>query len=315
MRHNLRGPIAALLLSLLFAGVFPAEGHWVGTSNDRQSDVILGVLEDHPGEHAGDPNFWRVRAVFEKKGSEWQAFPNPCHDVQCLKTLPREYPKEVTWTIAFDGKNLGQLTARTTPEFRTYDSVGDEEITSSAPVPTVGRRLKGNSGFLFSPAYRPLVAVSKPYFRDPAGWKPAQLSPELVNALRQQFRREFPKVMNCRNPDENIPNPWPYQDKDIMTGKTFSSRRNWSIAELFLAGWACDGPQEAGGPFIAHSYAIAPTGKILMLGSGIRLLGAGDYDGDGESEVLFAIDGYNLGGYRLFYENFTKSVEFVFSYH
>ena len=155
MRHNLRGPIAALLLSLLFAGVFPAEGHWVGTSNDRQSDVILGVLEDHPGEHAGDPNFWRVRAVFEKKGSEWQAFPNPCHDVQCLKTLPREYPKEVTWTIAFDGKNLGQLTARTTPEFRTYDSVGDEEITSSAPVPTVGRRLKGNSGFLFSPAYRP----------------------------------------------------------------------------------------------------------------------------------------------------------------
>ncbi len=45
------------------------------------------------------------------------------------------------------------------------------------------------------------------------------------------------------------------------------------------------------------------------------LLDAGDYDGDGKSEVLFAIDGYDLGGYRFFYQNFNKSAEYVFAYH
>jgi hypothetical protein len=315
MRHDLRGLIDALLLSLLLAGVFRAEAHWAGTSNERQSDVILGVLEDHPGDYAGAPNYWRVRAVFEKKGPDWQAFPNTCQDEQCLKALPARYPKEVTWTIAFDGRNLGQVTARTPSEFLFYANAGCEEITSSGPVPTVGKRSIENSGFLSYPVYRPLVAVSKPYFKDPEVWKPAHLSTELAIVLRQQFRRRFPKVSNCKNPNENTLKPWPYQDKDIRIGKTYSSKKNWSLAELYLTGWACDGPQEDGSPFIDHWYAIAPTGEIMILGSGMRLLEAGDYDGDGESEVLFAIDGYNLGGYRLFCRNFTKSTEFVFAYH
>jgi len=90
---------------------------------------------------------------------------------------------------------------------------------------------------------------------------------------------------------------------------------NWSLAELHLTGWECDGPQEAGSPYIDHWYAVAPTGKIVLLGSGMWLLDAGDYDGDGKSEVLFAIDGYDLGGYRFFYQNFNKSAEYVFAYH
>jgi hypothetical protein len=45
------------------------------------------------------------------------------------------------------------------------------------------------------------------------------------------------------------------------------------------------------------------------------LVDAGDYDGDGKSEVLFAVDGYDLGGYRLFYRDFSRSSEFLFSYH
>ena len=315
MRHNLRGRTGTLMLVLLLAGALGAAAHWVGATNERQSDVILGVLEDHPGDRAGEPNYWRVRAVFEKKGPDWQAFPNSCSNEQCLKALPAEYPKEVNWTIAFDGRKLGQVAGRTPPEFPFYASVGCEEITSSGPVPTVGKRSKEYSGFLSTPVYRPLVAVSKPQFKDPEGWKPAHLSAESVNALHEEFRRKSPQALNCRNPNENTPKPWAYQDNDIKTGKTYSSKENWSLAELQLTGWACDGLMDADGPFIDHWYAIAPTGKIMNLGSGMTLLDAGDYDGDGKSEVLFALDGYDLGGYRLFYDNLTKSAEFVFSYH
>jgi hypothetical protein len=315
MKHHLHTLIQALLVSLWVVVPFRTVAQQVNASNEQPSSVMLGVLEDHPGVYAGQPNFWMVRAVFEKKGREWKAFPNPCTDVPCLRALTKSYPKEVNWTIAFDGRNLGKVTARTLPEFLSYDSVGYEEITSSGPVPTVGKRSIENSGFLFAPVYRPLVAVSKPYYRDPEVWKPSHLSTELVSALRQQFRKKFPKASNCRNPSENVLKPRPYQDEDIKMGKTYASKENWSLAELHLPGWACDGPQEDGSPFLTQWYAIAPTGEIRFLGSQMWLLDAGDYDGDGKSEVLFAVSGYNKDGYRLFYRDFSRSTEFSFSYH
>jgi hypothetical protein len=314
MKHYLRALIQPAMLGFLLAGAFQTEGQQAGASRAGQPAVMLGVLEDHPGVHTGDPNFWRVRAVFEKKGSEWEAFPNPCTDLACLKGLAKRYPKEVNWTITFDGRDLGQVTARTPPQFLDLDSVGTEQITSSGPVPTVGKRSMANSGFYYSPAYRSLVAVSKPYFKDPDVWKPSHLSTELPSALRQRFRGKFPKVSNCRNPAENILRSWPYRDEDIRIGKTYSSKENWSLAELHLPGWNCDAPQEDGSPFLAQWYAIAPTGEIRFLGSGMWLIDAGDYDGDGRSEVLFAVEGFAKDGYRLFYQDLQKSAEFSF-YH
>jgi hypothetical protein len=45
------------------------------------------------------------------------------------------------------------------------------------------------------------------------------------------------------------------------------------------------------------------------------LLDAGDYDGDGRSEVLFWSSGEDVDGYVLMYDGFTKSAEFKWSYH
>jgi hypothetical protein len=294
------------MLNLSFVGAFMADAQQVSKSHEGHSNAMIGVLEDHPGVYFGDPNYWRVRAIFEKKGSDWRAFPHTCREFTCLKTLTVRYPKEVAWTIAFEERNLGQVTARTPSDFQWYADVGCQEITSSRPVPTIGKTSKEYSGFLSSPVYRPLVAVSDSQFRDPAMWKPAPLSTEIVGALRQQFLRKFPRPLNCKNPDENILKARPCLHKDIRIGKAYSSKENWSLAELRL---------EGDSPFIGHWYVIGPTGEIRFLGSEMWLVDAGDYDGDGESEVLFAIVGYNLGGYRLFYRNFSKSAEFEFNYH
>jgi len=53
-----------------------------------------------------------------------------------------------------------------------------------------------------------------------------------------------------------------------------------------------------------------------LLDSGIWLVvDAGDYDGDGKSELVFAINDYNRGGYRLFYDDFRQRAVFEFSHH
>jgi len=315
MTYRLCILIQVSLWCFIFASEFQAAAQQAATANLRQANVILGVLEDIPGEYSGESDFRAVRAIFKKIGDLWQAFPTKTKSYLDLQTLPISYPKEITWTIAFDGRNVGTITSRTPSHFNFYSEIGIEHITNHSQVPTVGRKSADYAGFRFTPVYRPLVAISQPNFSDPEQWKPAQLSPGLIAAARQQFRNKFPKASNCRNPNEGIQRPWAYQDEDIKVGKTYSSKDNWSLAELRLTGWACDGPPEEGGAFTSQWYAIEPTGESKLIGSEMWLVDAGDYDNDGKSEVLFSIDGYNKGGYRLFYQNFTRSAEFIFYYH
>src|SRR5262249_22197971 len=160
-------------------------------------------LEDVPGVYKGEPNTRRVRVTFQKIGKDWQAFPSKCPDQACLKTLCSQYPREVVWTLGFDGRILSQVTAQTPKDFRFYAHVGLQDVTAGS-VPTVGKRSSEYGGFIDASVYRPLVANSQPYFKDPESWKPAQLSTRIARVLRQQFRRKFPSVSNCKNPDENV---------------------------------------------------------------------------------------------------------------
>jgi hypothetical protein len=62
-------------------------------------------------------------------------------------------------------------------------------------------------------------------------------------------------------------------------------------------------------------FLIARSGAVRYLESGMFLVDAGDYDGDGKSELLFSLNDYNRGGYRIYYDDFKKSADFKFSYH
>jgi hypothetical protein len=295
-------------ISLTFAGCVCA--------NSSGQDLVIGALEDHPGYYAGEPNFREVRVLFRKNGSDWQPFPSDCPDQNCLKTIVSEYPAEINWTIAFDGKSLGGVTSRNPKDFGWYASVGQQEICNTNSVPSVGERSSMFAGWFDAPVYRPLVAISRPYFKDPESWKPAPLPDHLVQLLRREFRNKFPKVMNCGSPNENIPKPWPYASKDIKVHKSYSSSNRWSIAELVLEEYRCDGPsEESDDPFSSQWFAVSPGNEVKFLGQGMWLVDAGDYDKDGKSELLFSIAGYNRGGYELFYDDFRRHVTFEYNYH
>lgn len=315
MRRCLLASIQVGFLCISAKVAIPLDAQQASHSNPQPSEVILGVLEDHPGNYSGEPHLRVVRAVFAKQGSEWRAFPSNCQNEACLKLLPSSYPQEVTWTIAFDGRNLGQVTAHTPIKFDFYADAGVEYIISAAVVPTVGKISTEFAGFLGEPVYRPLAAVSQPNFEDPEKWKPARLSREQVEAVRRQFRLKFPKVSNCLNSNEDTPKPWTYGNEDIEVSSTYSSKRGWSLVRLGLNGYACDGPEDDDSPFIGHWYVIDPSGASRLLGTGMIPIDAGDYDGDGKSEILFSVSGYNQGGYRLFYNDFSRSTEFLFSFH
>jgi hypothetical protein len=291
-----------LFVAALFSLIGSAAMNWA-------QGPVVGALEDVPGSYAGEPNSRRVRVLFEKKGTEWQAFPSQCSDEACLKTVPSKYPREVNWTIAFDGRDIGHVTARTPREFDLYSHIGLQEPITAGSVPTIGKR-SAEYGSGDAIVYRPLIAVSEPNFKDPEVWKPSQLTGDAVTLLRRQFRNKFPAVSNCPKRADSAAKAWPYRDDEIKIIKAYSSNRHWSVAQVRLGEYRCEGPPDD--PFLDCWFAISPTNEIAFLNSGMWLVDAGDYDNDGKSEVVFSISRYNAGGYELFYDDFKKHVTFEY---
>jgi hypothetical protein len=277
--------------------------------------IILGVLEDVPGVYDGEPPSPGVRVAFRKKGSDWEALPNDCGESSCLKAVASTYPREIGWTIAFDGKRLGHVTGRTPEEFDFYAHIGLQKVISALPVPTVGKRSAENEGDIGGAVYRPLVAVSQPFFNDPESWKPAQLPAELIGILRQNFRQRFPKLCKSSPRDESKLVRFAYRDEDVRLVKAYTSKRQWGIARLSLKGAIDCNDLEADFGIDDPWFVIDPQRLVRYFGSGMWLVDAGDYDNDGKAELVFSIGRYNRGGYVLFYDDFKKSATFEYRYH
>jgi hypothetical protein len=230
-----------------------------------------------------------------------------------LKTIAAKFPAHVKWNISFSGKLVGQIVGKTPPSFDLYSTVGQQTIVGNTTPPAIGSPSADFAGFLGEPVFRPLVAVSRPNYRDPEDWKRAQLSPNTIASVRKAFRSRFPKVTNCSPQDIEDAQPWPYTDANIKVDKAYSSNRHWFIAEVLLNGGECDGPPDDA--FNPQWFVITPEGQVRFLDSNLWLIDAGDYDKDGKSELIFSIDGYNRGGYKLFYDDFSRHATFEFSYH
>jgi hypothetical protein len=71
-------------------------------------NVILGALEDVPGDYAGESNSPALRVLFHYDGKNWLAYPSDCRNQQCLKNIGSKYPQHSHWTIAFNGHAVGQ---------------------------------------------------------------------------------------------------------------------------------------------------------------------------------------------------------------
>jgi hypothetical protein len=296
---------SSALILLLFA--------WVEVARAQSTPVLVGILEDNPGVFAGDPHYRDVRIVFRRDRSGWTALPHTCRNPECLKSLSTKLPPEVAWTIAFDGRSLGSVNARTPSSFQFYASVGQQEIEGTSPAPSVGKPSVEFAGFLGEPVLRPLVAISQPNYHDPEGWKRISLPPQLEANVRAAFRKRFPKVENCSRQNVEKSRPWAYADSHLTVARSYGSNRGWMLAEIVLRESLCDYTDDEA--FNAQWFAITPQHEVRFLDSSMWLVDAGDYDADGHSELVFSIDDDNRGGYKLFYNDFAGKVTFEFSYH
>jgi hypothetical protein len=307
-------------LSAVCVSVWPSNGQEGLLQEHSSKAVYVGLLEDDRRQldrHGPkDPTPVANRTItpaFEKDGSEWKP----------VGTLNQR----IAWTIAFDGKKLGEVESEPSPQVASEKVIGPTNIHSILPpasqIPSIGKpqgRFNGNFG---NPVRRPLVVVSRPYFSDPDHWTTKEPSPRALTEVRESFRKTFRHVRQCDASGEALKEDWKIPDSEIVVSKSYGSRKRQFLVETKVFHNSClfnadgDDFQSLGGNQV---FYVPPDQGAVFLGLQWEMVDAGDYDGDGKSEVIFYVaEGKDVEveteGYVLFYDDFRHSVKFVWQNH
>jgi hypothetical protein len=236
-----------------------------------------------------------IRVLFRFDRDKWVAFPNDCQDQDCLRRITSQYPSHARWFIGFNGRKLATLKSHSPADFEWYANVGLQEVDQQSQFPKIGAKSKDFGGFTGEAVYRPLVANSGPFFTDPEGWKRAVPPKGVEDAFRAAFRHKSPKFCPQSEDGETPAAPVKYENSQVQIKKAYRSNRGTWIAEIHLNDpKACE---------YDRWFVVAPDGSAAYLDEGVWLVDAGDFNKDGESEVLFSISRYDRGGYELFYDH------------
>lgn len=291
-------PLSLLLLSFLG----PAEA----APAPPKPEVYVGILEDDrstpdlPDAPSKPGKVRVVRMAFASRDGVWRK-----HDEA---NGPR------TWTIAFDGKKIGEIKTDPRPAGQTERGRGVFGIRS-AKVPVRGKASPDYSGWPGGLARRPLVALSAPNVKDPDGWRPGKLSAAEKKKIWELFPKPpAPSAAMC--PDGNNKPAWPgepFPESSLVVGKVYVSKADQKIAGASLKNPypGCDtDPQQPRN----HWFKISAA-NTSEFGADLTPVDAGDYDGDGQSEFIFFKSGYNRDGYIIYANDFENSAELNWSYH
>lgn len=285
------------------------------TSSGR---IYVGLLDDARMELAdGEPGVAHqrlIRPAFEKVGSEWRP------------VAPSSIPHRMTWTVAYHGRNLGQVESETSQESASWESQDRKFftfiqaiLTPAAAVPSVGPSSEDFSGLLErGPGKfpRPLVVVSRPNVRDPDGWHHLKQLPQYVAAeVLTQFRYDFSHADRCKD-EEVVEHGWNFPDSSLSFPRAYASIDNTFLVQTSLDGGDCGYVDDPNDPQSDPWYFVSADGVAQRIGSFMEFLDAGDYDNDGRSEVIFFLSqGENTDGFVLFDGQFQKQTKLIWHYH
>ncbi len=248
----------------------------LGTSVAYAWTSWVGVLEDWPVtmDQKQDPNSAvkyeaRVRPLFIRVDAQkWQAAPRPGESNPAAPL-----PKAFSWDVCFSGRGEGQLTAML---------IADGMPTTTPPyilraedrAPWRTRRSPDYAGWLPTPVYKPILLMSSlnSSCKDPEKWKQAGAEkakikiPAMIASLREKFAASEPGFSS-----------YEFNDRDVKVFRSWASPKQGLYVALKTK--TKDSPVE--------TFRLSNDGAVSYLGRDMMLVDAGDFDGDGQTELLF----------------------------
>jgi hypothetical protein len=282
-------PFAISLLLAVLAST-PAEG------------TIVGIAEEFPSGSWGSPVVPQVRVGFVRTASGWEVRGEPAPS----KTGETG---RLRWSVCFDGRTLSSI--ETEPvQSESYSRQGTHAPVAKQKIPFTGKRTKEFRGWLDEVVHRPLVLSSPGRCTDPDGWHREQAGDELRASLIEHART----TVTLEICDDDPCTQWHPERRDIEVAKLYVAKSGERLAMLRIRPPGIGDEDLSTDTFPVFLARIDAARNISSLGNGV-VVDAGDYDGDGRSEVVIKSGDYNQDGYTMFYDGFSKQVSLRWEYH
>ena len=252
-----------------------------------QDPIYLGVLVP--------PSAWSgLRVVFRVQDGHWEPMPEAPDSLEkagaSYPHMGAPYPQRVSWTVAFDGGKIGVLNSAQPPRFTDRTQLGMQIPERGASLP----HIRDSAGRFPFGGFRPLVAISQPNFTDPDGWKPFRATdPDLIRRARAAYRQQAggSPPCNARCPDASllaVPEGYRSARGEMLVAVMTATVKTGSS---ITAACQCEGALWDPEP----DWFLVRNGVFQHVGRSLTLIDAGDYDGDGVSEILFWREGQGDG--------------------
>jgi hypothetical protein len=286
------------------------------------SPIYIGLIEDNRREleHLGPKDFGLVPdrniiLAFVKDIDGWKS--------------AQQVNRKVRWTVAFDGKNLGEVESEPSSSSQAQPQYSDRPIffhsilTSAAKIPAAGKPSGNFASNYGTDVRRPLVVVSKPNFNDPEYWKRTALPVQSVEQVGTVFRNTFRHVRRCDPSGEPLKADTKVADSEIALLRVYGSSKGSFVIETELKDHRCVFNLSGSTLQLLERnewFYRNPDGEVSYLGRGWELVDAGDYDNDGKSEMIFYVAEsedsccVETEGYILFWNDFRDSVRTTWKY-
>jgi hypothetical protein len=274
--------------------------------------LVVGVLEQPQCKKEHKTS---ARLLFAKTDNRWVALNS---DYETPKNLNFALPN---WTVAFDGRNLGNVKLRDpnpaspTPKDWYYGRDKLYEPESPEKVPAIKNESKSFAGWCEAPVVSPLVLVSQANFNDPEKWKPFSPDRSYKSRLFVPLKLVIGRfnAVHCVEGAEHS-EPWDYKPEDLVLYKSYRSASGKELVSIGIdrTKVGCDFMAE---PQWSNHWFMLDGERNEFIGTQMELVDAGDYDKDGHSELLFWYSGYNRDGYVLVYDDLRRKADYIWSYH
>ena len=259
-----------------------------------------------------------ARVAFSKVTDGWQVCQVKCQKFPAsgsAKDCEFNCASDGPWQINYNEKILGAISLKLPKEYKTYSDLGKLVVEGDqSKLPKITTRAKQFAGWMGDPPFRPLVLAKNGGNADPDKWRVSKVTSTIRSSVMAAYRRQFPNIVNCNNPDENkrILN-YKIPDKNLTIPVVFESKGKDFLVQVNPVGYECDGVLDK--EWLSQLFFVDRTGGVDYLGDSLTPLDAMDVDRDGRSEWFVWYSGYNKDGYVMFFDGMKKNVRYTWGYH
>jgi len=252
-----------------------------------------------------------VRLAFSMTGTAWKAFDHAIQDIDALKSAAGNFAGRREWFVLDHSKAIAKVVSTGVNEYDWYQDVGMQNVLSALPVMAKGPRTLRYSGWMGCPVRKPLVVSTRIPAKDTENWrreKPSyaptkEIAGQILNALFGHSRQ-----------NDGTSGKRGLSPRDVFAAEQFCSKGTAKLV-AFQVRPSAQVVDNAGQPDRALYWFFMDGRKsVKFVGRGLVLIDWADYDSDGKTDFVFWVDGYNVNGYLLAWNDFENRVSFTWNY-